>query len=145
MNPLERLKNLHREMFVKGQEAVAKEVAAQNVETQVTAVQRAAQVVEETIDLADKLAADGNPKKRRLAELVSDTVLGAMEDATQGGTRAQEVRAAISEPPFSNDSPKSVTSSPDSMRALPPKEDGQIQPPKPRRGRPPGSKNRPRG
>ena len=92
--------------FVKGQEVIAQEKAAEDL-------QQAAMVAAETIDLANQLAADNDSHKKRLAALIKDTVVGAVEVAT-GRLPAEEGRAIEAGSPFSGDSQTSRTSLPDS-------------------------------
>jgi len=80
---------------------------------------RAAQVAAETSDFVDKLAEDGDPRKRRIAEIVEHGILGAMEEVSSGRLQPQGESAALEDHPFSNDSRKSLTASLDSSKALP--------------------------
>jgi hypothetical protein len=144
MNPLDKLKNLRREVFVKGQEAVAQEVAAQDhIETQ-KLVKDGMVAAFDTITLANELAKDGDPHKRQLAELIKSSIVGAAGQAT-ANPAPQAGREALEANPFvgSNSlesSPSSEANSPDSTpKALPekrlpgrPRKDGQ--PPKQRKG-----------
>src|SRR4051794_2637207 len=133
-NPLDRLKDLHKKVFVKGQEAVAQEVATEHFEDQQARTQRAAKVAAETIDLADQLAADGNPHKQRLAALIKNSVIGAVEQVANGRHEAEEAREALEADPFSGGSPPSEMSLPGSTPKALPQE--PTEPPKRRPGRP---------
>ncbi len=135
-NPFDSLKALHRKIFVKGQEAVAQEVAAERLEDQQVLTRRAGQVAAETIDFADELAADGNPHKQRLAALIKDSVVGAVEEhVATGRHEAKEERGAIVADPFLGGSPPLETSLPGSLAKALPHE--STEPPKRGRGRPP--------
>lgn len=61
------LKDIHGKSFVEGQEAEAREASAQHSQEQAVITQRAGEIAGEAIDLADRLAADGNPHKMRLS------------------------------------------------------------------------------
>jgi hypothetical protein len=136
MNPLDKLKDLRREGYVKGQEAVAREVATQDLTDRQAQMRQAAKVAAETIDLANELAKDGDPHKQRLAALIKDAAVG-VADQLAAGPVPQEGREAIEETPFSSSgsSQPSATSLPGSTpKALP--HEAPETPPKRGRGRP---------
>lgn len=139
---LDPLKPLHEASFIEGQKAVAKDVTARRLEEQLKNLGKAGLVAAETLNLADQLAANGDPHKQELAKFIKSKVIGEVFEREDGRQQAEEGGEAIEARPFSNsnDSPRSVTSSSGSTRALP--DASSSEPPKPRRGRPPGSKNR---
>lgn len=134
-NPLDRLKDLHRKVFTKGQEAVAKEQATEHFEDDQALAQRVMKAAVETIDLAEQLAADGNPHKQRLAAIIKNSVVGAVEERESGRQQAEKEREPIEAGPFVGSSTPSEQSLPDSRptASLP----GTSGPPKKKRGRPP--------
>jgi hypothetical protein len=134
-NPLDHLKDLHRKVFTKGQEAVAQEQATEHFEDEQALAQRVMKAAVETIDLADQLAADGNPHKQRLAALIKNSVVGAVEERETGRQQAEEAREPVEAGPFAVSSTPSGPSLPDSppTASLP----GPSEPPKKKRGRPP--------
>lgn len=127
------LKALHEKIFVKGQEAVAQEVATEYFEEQQLLTGRVAKAAAETLDLADRLATDDDPHRRRLANLIKDNVLGAVEQATVAKPAAER-REPLEASPFSGGSNPSSLSLPSSPPLALPHE--PTEPPKPRRGRP---------
>jgi hypothetical protein len=136
------VKKLAEQLLRQAQEAVAQDVAAQLYEDQAKLIGRAAQVASETIDMADKLAADGNPHKQQIAEIVRRGVLGGMGQVASGRVEPQEERVPLEENPFSGNSSGSVTDSRGSQTAL--TDESNDQESKAQRGRPKGSKNRPK-
>lgn len=133
-NPLDRLKDLHRKVFVKGQETVAKELAAVEFQEQQDHTQRVLKAAAETINMATQLA-DGNPHLQRLAEDVALAVREGAAEAVAGRQRVAERGEAPEAAPFSASSANSVPSLPESPtpKALP----HDSQPPaKRKRGRP---------
>jgi hypothetical protein len=135
-NPLDRLKDLHRKVFVSGQEAVADEVAAQEHTDRQKLYQEGMKVAEETIDLANEMAKDGDPHKQQLAALIKANVIGAAQEATAGRHQAVEVRGAQGASPFLSSGPStpSATSLPGTEPKALPHE--PTKPPKRGPGRP---------
>lgn len=134
-NPLDRLKDLHKKVFVKGQEAVAQEEATERFEDEQALTQRVLKAATDTIDLADKLAADGNPHKQRLAALIKNKVVGAVEEQDTERQQAEKVREPIEASPFAVSLRPSEPSLPGSppTASLP----APTEPPPKKRGRPP--------
>lgn len=132
---LDRLKDLHKRVFLKGQEAVAQEEATVRYEDEQTLNQRLLKAASDTIDLADQLAADGSPHKQRLAALIKNKVVGAVEEREGDRRQAEKAREPIEASPFassSNASERSLPGSPPTA-SLP----APTEPPKKKRGRPP--------
>ncbi len=143
MNPFDSLKALHRKIFVKEQEAIAQEVAADRFVDQRDMNSRVAKAAAQTIDLVNELAADGNPHKQRVAAIINDTVVHAVEQhVANGGHAVQEERGAVEADPFSG--PLSGSSTPTSEKSLPDSPTKALphptEPPKRGRGRPPKHK-----
>lgn len=145
---LDRLKPLHEASFVEGQKAVAQEQAAKLFAKQTALKVEAGQVAAEAVDLAEEIAADGDPHKRQIAEILKHNVMrsyDAMQQVADAGDLAGR-RAAIKEAaPFSGGLPPSGTPSPS---GLPPSENkalpSSLDQPKRGRGRPKGSKSKPK-
>lgn len=111
------LDKLYKKSFLEGQEMEAQKAAAAHFGVKMEATKHAVEVAAEIIDLADQLASDGNPHKRRLAEVIKASVIGGAQQLTSpgqgdGGTSPEAL-------PFSGVSPNSETTSPDSTKALP--------------------------
>lgn len=114
-NPLDRLKDLHRKVFVKGQEAVADEIATRELKDQAERTQEALRLANETIDLANAMAQDGDPDKARLAAYAKARISGAAEYLLTG-TGPEEGRVAAQASPFVE---RSLPSSEPSEKSLP--------------------------
>lgn len=126
----ERWRNdFHEDEYRKGQEAVAADVAAREALARQARLKEIGVVAAETINQANELAADGDPHKRQLAELIKNAAIGVVKQTEAGhlpagGGRLDELD------PFSSSSDGSGTSLPSSKsKALP------VEPPKPKRGR----------
>lgn len=142
MNPFERLKRLYQEAFVMGQEMVAQEQAAKDVMENQSVIQEAAKAAKDTIDLANELAADNDPHKKRLAALIKDYAVGGVEQVTTDRLPAEEGRVIEAGSPFSGDSQSSRARLPDSPKPLPLTPPPPPQPPRRGPGRP---RKRPQG
>ena len=134
------IKRQAEELLRQGQQTVAQGAATQLFEERAKLVQKAVQVASDTIDLAEKLAADGHPQKKQIAELVTKSVVGAMSQLASERQPSREVTVPLEEDPSSASSSKSETGSPESMKSLPDKKAGKRP-----QGRPLGSKNKPKG
>jgi hypothetical protein len=132
---LDPLKSLHEASFVEGQRAVAKDVAARRFEEKLRTLGKVGQAAAETLDQADRLAQGGDPHKRKLATLIKESVVGAVDEMTTGRPSAEEAREAVQASPLLESSGPSATSLPSST----PKEleNTPVEPPKRGRGRPP--------
>ncbi len=88
-----------------------------------------------TLDQADRLAQSGDPHKAKLAALLKERIVGAVDEMTSGRPPAEEAREAAQASPLLESSGPSATSLPSS----PPKEleHRPTEPPKKKRGRPP--------
>lgn len=133
-NPLDRLKDLHKKVFVKGQEAVAQEEATERFEGEQALNKRLLKAATDTFDLADQLAKDGDPHKQKLAALIKNRVVGAVEGREERH-QAEEAREPIEASPFAVSLKPSEPSLPGSppTASLP----APSEPPKKKRGRPP--------
>ena len=80
---------------------------------------RAAQIAAEAFDFVDELAAEGDSRERRLAEIVSHGLLGALEEVSSGRLPPQGASAALEDHPSSHDSRESVTAALDSPGGSP--------------------------
>lgn len=112
--PFDHLKDLSRKVLGKGVESAAQEAATERFEDEQALAQRVIKAAGETIDLADQLAADGNPHKQRLAAIIKDSVIGAVEEKQTGRPQAEEARKPIEASPFAVSSKPSGPSLPDS-------------------------------
>ncbi|WP_165074854.1 hypothetical protein [Paludisphaera rhizosphaerae] len=111
MSTYERLKDLHRKMFVRGQETAAKEVAAVEFAEQQGHAKVVLEAAAETITRANELAAE-NPQLRQLALDVEQAVReGAAEAITGGRQRAAGREEAPEASPFSDSSASSTRGS----------------------------------
>jgi|GEM_PF-7082053 len=140
----DRLKDIYRKVFVKGQEAIADEQATERFEDEQALNQRMLKAATDTIDLADKLATDGNPHKQRLAALIQRRVIGAIEDQDAERQRAEEAREPIEASPFadsSNSSERSLPGSPPVASLPSPEPPPKRGPGRPRKERPPKQSN----
>ncbi len=138
-DPLDGLKDFHRKEYVKGQEAVADEVAAKEYADRQKLYQQGLQVAAETIELATQMAKDGDPHKQELAARLKTHVVGTVTEVMTGRPQAGEARGAQGASPFlpSEPSPPSETSLPSSTpRGLPHE---PTEPARRKRGRPPKS------
>src|SRR4051794_30602249 len=99
------LKEIHGRSFVEGQDALAKQLSAKRMSEHVATTEKVVDIAAEAVDLADQLAADGNPHKKRLAELLKDTAVKAAEQLAAGGQKLEEGAAAAAADPFSPASP----------------------------------------
>lgn len=133
----DRLKDIRERVFVQGQETEALKDATDRFEDEQALAQRLLRAASDTIDLADKLAADGNPHKQRLAALIKNKVVGAVEQREEGRHQAVKEREPIEASPFLSSSKNSEPSLPGSppTTSLP----GPAEPLKKKRGRPPKS------
>jgi hypothetical protein len=135
---LDELKDLHRKMYVKGQEAVADEVAAKEYADRQELYKQGLQVAAETIELANEMAKDGDPHKQELAARLKTHVVGTVTEVMTGRPGAEGARGAQGASPFSPSGPStpSGTSLPGSTtpKGLPHEPTG---PPRRKRGRPP--------
>jgi hypothetical protein len=131
-NPLDRLKDLHRKVFVKGQETVAKEVAALEYAEQQVYAKQVLEAAAETIVLANRLAAE-MPELTQLAADIEKAVREGATEAITGRHQVAERGEAQGAIPFSESSASSAPSLPKSRgrKALP-------QPPQPTQKRKPG-------
>ena len=129
MSLYDRIKKLHHDAFLKGQEVIAHLTRAEDFTASQDVTQKAMKAAAETINLANELAADNDPHKKRLALLIKDSVVGAAEDVATGPLPAEGRKAIEADSPFSGNSPSSRTSLPDSTKALP-----HTPPPPARRG-----------
>src|SRR4051794_127605 len=111
---LEPLKPLHEASFVEGQRAVAKEVTDRRFQEQLKSLGQVGQTAAETLDQAEQFAKDGDPHKRRLAALIKNRVVGAVDEATTGRPPAEEAREAAQASPLLESSPSSIPSLPGS-------------------------------
>jgi len=139
-NPHEPFKDLHRKVFIQGQEAVADEVAAEELKNRLEQTQEALRLANDTIDLANAIAKDGDPYKARLAALAKRTATGAAEHVLTGADPNGGGRGAIQATPFEESSLRSSEASATSLpSSTPPRAltHGSTEPPRPRRGRPP--------
>lgn len=146
---LDPLKPLHEASFVEGQKAVAQGQAAKLFEEQTALKVQAGEVAAKAVELAEKIASDGDLHKRQIAEILKHTVVrsyGAMQQVAEAGDLAGR-RAAIKEAtPFSVGSMPSETpslSGPEpsiSTKAL--THESTPEPLRRKRGRPPGSKTK---
>ena len=131
------LKKLYESVFLQGQETVAKKVATEFFLEKNEMDARVGVAANDAIDLANRIAADGDPHKQRLAELLKDKVVQSYETMNQvelGRVLPEEAGAAGQAVPFSSSSNGSTASLPStSPKAL---EDETQTPPKAKRGRP---------
>jgi hypothetical protein len=125
-------KEFHEEEYRKGQEAIAREVAAQDLEAKLSITKKVGTLANETFEFADELAASEDPRRQELAELIKSSVIGALKQGGEPGPRVgREPEAAA---PFLDSSPPSQKSLPDSPPKALPHE--PTEPPKRGRGRP---------
>lgn len=127
------LEHIHGRSFIEGQDAIAKKVSAKRMSEHVAVTGKAVEMAADAIDLADQLAADGNPHKKRLAELLKETAVAAAKQLAAGGQKLEEGGAAVAADPFSPGSPSPSST----LEGSTPKSLQQEQPPPKRpRGRP---------
>jgi hypothetical protein len=119
MNLYDRLKNLHRGEFLRGQAAIAHETAVEDFTTSQDVTQKALKAAAETIKLANELAADNDPHIKRLALLIKDSVVGAAGEVATGPLPAEGRKAIEADSPFSENSEPSRTSLPNSTSTSP--------------------------
>ena len=145
------LKETLERLIQQGNETAAQEIALEYFEQQAALAAKAGMVANQTLDLADQMAADGDPHKQRVAAVLKRALvrsLDTMHEVASGQLSAEERRDALHEAlPFSNSSSPSTTRLPDgepstSNGPLALEQEEIEEPQKPRRGRPPGSKNR---
>jgi hypothetical protein len=110
----ERLKDTIVRSFLEGTEAVADDVKRTRVAERIQGMKEQATLAAETIDLANELAADGDPHKQRLAQAIKDAVTGGAERLHTGG------EGQLDASPFSKNSEPSAKGLPGSTPALPP-------------------------
>jgi hypothetical protein len=145
-DPLDPMKDLHRNEFLKGQEAVAGERAAQDAKERLEQTKEVLRLASDTIDFANEMAKDGDPHKTLLANLIKDRVAGVAEQVVNGkaneAASVAEGRGALEVSPLFDSSGNSGHSE----TRLPEPEAKALtqQPQKPKRGRPRGSKSRPK-
>lgn len=138
-DPLEPYKDLHRKVFIEGQEAVAQSVAAEAFKDSVEQTQEALKLANDAIDLANAIAKDGDPHKAKLAALAKLRVTGATEHMLTGADSASRGRGAAQATPFPENSLASSEPSAKSLpTSTPPKAlpHESTEPPKRGRGRP---------
>jgi hypothetical protein len=149
----ENLKKLARQLLKDGQETVALEISAELYEERVKNIEKAQRVAEEAINRANKLAANGDPKFEKMAERVKNAVENGFGQLADFQLDPKAVRRSAEDDPFLQNSSGSFTDSSTSHNSLPPK--AEHEPPTQKalpnaidstsqRGRPKGSKNRPK-
>lgn len=136
--PVSPLKKLHQDTFYLGQEAEAREAALEFLKS---LADRATKLSIETLEMADKLAADGDPHKKLIAGTIKDRVVMAFNEIASGrpsqGAEGGDAQRAT---PFSNSSPRSETTSERLSGPSPAPEPKTLSQPAPtprKRGRPP--------
>jgi hypothetical protein len=142
-------KKFHQREYQKGQESVAQDLAAQDFADKQELIRDAMKAAEETINLANEMAKDGDPHKRQLAAFIKDSAVGAAghvvgSPAPDGGRDAIEA-TPFSETRSSGTSESSATTLPSSSptNALPNGEPVKRGPGRPRKdGQPPKRNNR---
>lgn len=143
----EDLKRVYKQGYEDGVKTVAQQEAAGQLAKRLAVMLQAGKVATDVLTVADQLAADGDPDKQLIVDILKKSVtksFKAMDEVTTGGVTDAERRAALDEAvPFSTGSPPSGTPSlsgrePSSGKVL------SHEPPKPKRGRPPGSKSKPK-
>lgn len=133
-DPLDPSKDLHRKIFVRGQEAVAQEFVHGGAKERLEQTQEILRMASDTIDLANAMAKDGDPHKQRIADLIKDRVAGVAEDVASGAVTTAEGRGAQGASPLSVSSGHLGTSLPGpTPKALPHQ---PLESPKRKRGRP---------
>jgi hypothetical protein len=134
------LKQFHEKEYQKHQEAVANEVAAEELKDRLEQTQEALRLANDTIDLANAIAKDGDPYKARLAAFAKRTATGAAEHVLTGADPIGGGRGATQATPFEESSlPRSEASATSLPSSTPAKglTHESTEPPRPRRGRPP--------
>ena len=133
----EDLKKVYKQGYADGVKTVAHQEAAGQLIERTKAAVEAGEVAAEGIDLADRLAADGNPHKRKIAEALKNALAGSVERMT--APEGAEGRSAVTADPFFS------TSASKSLEASESSSDGSTtsSPQPKKRGRPP--KHRPHG
>lgn len=119
MNLFDFLKSLYEGAFLWGQRRIAQQQAAHGLTENLEAVDQAATAAAETIDLANKLAADNDPHKQRLAALIKDHVEGGIKQVLMCQLPVEEVRAIEPDHPFFENSEPSRASLPGTPKRLP--------------------------
>lgn len=132
---LEPVDRLHKASFVEGQRAVANDITSQRLKEHFKTLGEVGDVAAETLDQAERIAQSGDPHKAKLANILKDRIVGAVDDMTSGRPPAEEAREAAQASPLLENSGPTATSLPSS----PPKvlEHRPSEPPKKKRGRPP--------
>lgn len=127
------LKPLHEASFVEGQRAIANDITAQRFKEQLKTLGEVGDVAAETLDQAERIAQGGDPHKAKLANILKERIIGAVDQMTSGRPPAEEARGAAQASPLLESSGPSATSLPSS----PPKEleHRPTEPPEPKRGR----------
>lgn len=127
------LRPLHEASFVEGQRAVASDITAQRFKEQLKTLGEVGDVAAETLDQADRIAQSGDPHKAKLANILKNRIVGAVDEMTSGRPPAEEAREAAQASPLLESSEPTAPSLP----ASPPKtlEHRPTEPPKPKRGR----------
>jgi sulfite reductase alpha subunit-like flavoprotein len=129
------LDNLHERAFIDGQSTVAQRRAAKQMIQRMRATGEAGKAAAEAIDLANQLAADGDPHKKKIAEALKNSLSGGVERMTT--PEGEEGSPAALADPFSSNAPsKSLEASGSSSNGS----TSNLPQPK-KRGRPP--KHRP--
>ncbi len=133
---LERLfgwkKDFHEREFQKGQEGIAREVAAYEAQAHQGRLQQIGKVAGETIEQAKQLASDGDQDKQEIAAILKRAAIEAVRRAEAGEFPAG--RTGLLEPdPFSHGSKSLETGSPGSTPKALPHEPSE--PPQMKRGR----------
>lgn len=127
-------KDFHEKEYQRGQEGIAEEIITQETVAHQARLNQIANVATETIAHANELAADGDPHKRQVADLLKNAAIGVMQQATSGRVPAER-SAAIEPDPFLKNSKNFESSLPGSTPKALPHE--PIETPKRKRGRPP--------
>src|SRR4051794_17916993 len=81
-------KEFHEEEYRKGQEAIAREIAAQDLENDIMLTRQAGKLAAESFALADQLAANGDPYAGQVADFIKSNVAGALNQAKGAQQRA---------------------------------------------------------
>lgn len=134
------LLGMHRRVFEQGQETIAKQVEVELMEKQAALLTRMADAAGEAIDAANRLGADGDPYKQRIARVLKAGIERSIERVTEiSGEQGMQGEAvgALPDTPFSGDSVPSGMRSPSE---LPPRpaltQDSGAEPPRRGPGRP---------
>lgn len=135
----EGFEELHQDVFLQAQRALAQMLAAKHLKEQAKVLEEAIAVTERTIDLANEMAKDGDVHKVSVATSIKDSVKGALHHVVHGTSPLMGGREAVEATPFSESSIPSAQR----LENLSPKQIGS-EPPQTqqkRRGRPPKRSN----